>query len=184
MLRVALVLAILCAGLFAAGHWLGRGHRTAGAGHGLHTPDNSNYYLDGATVYQLDADGGLSYRMTARQILHFTDDSAQLSDIHVHYLQGTQTYWNLQAPDGHVPAGQHAIYLYGGVVIHHPRVSGDMVVAHTSHAWVRPRQHRIDSNAPVTATEPGQKVTGDGMLIDLKANTLNLLHNVHVNYEP
>lgn len=184
MRRIGAILAVVCLALFGLGSWLSTLNDPAAGPAPVRTPDNSDYYMQGATVYQMSKQGQLAYRMKVAQILHFADDSARLSDIDVHYLEGTKTYWNLHSAKGRVPAGQRDLYLYGGVVIHHPRENGNVVKVTTSHAWVRPKANRVDSDAHVTAIEPGQKVTGDGMRINLDTNKLNLLDNVHVTYTP
>lgn len=184
MLRIGAILAVICAALFGVGGWLGTIKHSSPKPGPVRTPENSDYYMQGATVYQLSKQGDLAYRMKVAQTLHFADDSARLSDIDVHYLEGTKTYWNLHADKGRVPAGQRDLYLYDGVIIHHPRENGNVVKVTTSHAWVRPKANRVDSDAHVTAIEPGQKVTGDGMRINLNTNKLNLLNNVHVTYTP
>lgn len=184
MLRIGTILAVVCLVLIGLGSWISFSEKPPAQGAEVRTPDNSDYYMKGATVYKMSKQGQLAYRMKVAQTLHFADDSARLSDIHVHYLENTKTYWNLHAAKGRVPPNQHEVYLYGGVVIHHPRDNGNLVKATTSHAWVRPKANRIDSDAHVTAIEPGQKVTGDGMRINLDTNKLNLLHNVQVTYTP
>ncbi|MDA3919212.1 MAG: LPS export ABC transporter periplasmic protein LptC [Salinisphaera sp.] len=148
----------------------------------LATPGNSDYYMDGATVYQLNPQGQLAYRLTAAQSLHFPDDSSRFTDIHVHYLSGTDTYWNLAAQKGRIPAGQRNLYLYDGVTGQHPTADGSVVHMTTDHAWVRPDANRIDSDAAVRATQPGQVLEGNGLRINLKTNKLNILNNVHVTY--
>lgn len=148
----------------------------------LTTPDNSDYYMDDATVYQLDEQGRLAYRLTSARSLHFPDDSARFTDIHVHYLAGTDTYWNLAANKGRIPAGQRDIYLYNGVKGKHPNGTGDLIRINTDHAWVRPDTDRVDSDAAVKAVQPGQVLEGRGLRINLKTNKLNILHDVHVTY--
>lgn len=148
----------------------------------LATPDNSDYYMDDATVYQLDKQGRLAYRLTSARSLHFANDSARFTDIHVHYLSGTDTYWNLAADKGRIPAGQRDIYLYDGVTGKHPNDNGNLVHVTTDHAWVRPDADRVDSDAPAKAVQPGQVLEGRGMRINLKTNKLDILHDAHVTY--
>ncbi|MES1931979.1 hypothetical protein T35B1_05193 [Salinisphaera shabanensis T35B1] len=150
----------------------------------LSTPDNSDYYMSDAVVRQMDDTGQLAYRMTVAQSLHFPDESARLTDIDVHYLAGTKTYWDVTAQRGRVPAGERDIYLYDGVTGRHPRVDGNVVEITTDNAWVRPDTDRIDTQAHVTATQPGQRVEGDGMEVNLKTDKLRLLENVQVTYTP
>lgn len=148
----------------------------------LSTPDNSDYYMSDATVYQLNQQGALAYRLKARQSLHFPDDSARFTDIHVHYLSDIDTYWNLAAGKGRIPAGQRDLYIYDGVTGQHPTADGRMVRLKTDHAWIRPDADRIDSDAAVRATQPGQVLEGNGLRINLKTNKLNILNDVHVTY--
>ncbi|MES1940309.1 hypothetical protein T5B8_08704 [Salinisphaera sp. T5B8] len=150
----------------------------------LSTPDNSDYYMSDAVVRQMDEQGKLAYRMTVGQSLHFPDDSARLTDIDVHYLAGTKTYWDVTAKHGRIPPGERDIYLYDGVTGRHPKVDGDEVKIVTDNAWVRPDRDRIDTQAHVTATQPGQRVEGDGMVVNLKTDKLRLLENVQVTYTP
>lgn len=150
----------------------------------LSTPDNSDYYMTDARVRQMDERGSLAYRMTVGETLHFPDESARLTDIDVHYISGTSAYWDVTAAQGRVPAGEHDIYLYGGVTGRHPRPQGPVVVIKTDNAWVRPDSDRIDTTAHVSAVQPGQRIEGDGMEVDLKSDKLRLLKNVQVTYTP
>lgn len=184
MLRAAALLLVLIVVLIGAGRWLAvhrQAERAAGA---MTTPQNSDYYLRQATLYQLAKDGSLAYRAHTRQALHFPDDSAHLDDVDVHYVNGTATAWDVHANQGRIPAGSHEIYLYDGVTGQHPFENGRVAHFSTDHAWVRPDDNRIDSDARVKATQPGQTLTGDGMQVNLKTHTLNLLHNVHATYDP
>ncbi|MAS11408.1 LPS export ABC transporter periplasmic protein LptC [Salinisphaera sp.] len=150
----------------------------------LETPDNSDYYMTEAVVHQMNENGGLDYRMTLAETLHFPDDSARMTDIDVHYLAGTKTYWDVTAKHGRVPPGKRDIYLYDGVKGRHPKANGNVVDITTDNAWVRPDADRIDTEAHVTAVEPGQRVEGDGMEVNLKTDKLRLLNNVQVTYTP
>lgn len=150
----------------------------------LATPDNSDYYMTDAVVHQMNSSGGLAYRMTLGQTLHFPDDSARLSDIDVHYISGTDTFWDVVAAKGRIPAGQRDIYLYDGVQGRQPRSGGSVIEVDTDNAWVRPDSDRIDTTAHVVAVEPGRRVEGDGMEVDLKTDKLRLLDNVQVTYTP
>ncbi|MES1926089.1 LPS export ABC transporter periplasmic protein LptC [Salinisphaera sp. T31B1] len=183
MLRVIAGLLVI-AGLVLGLRTLDRPEIGSPAQPRLVTPDNSDYYMTDAVVRQMDDQGGLAYRMTLGETLHFPDDSARLTDIDVHYLAGTQTYWDVTAAKGRVPPGKRDIYLYGGVEGRHPRPDGPVVRINTDNAWVRPDADRIDTKAHVTAVQPGRRVEGDGMEVDLKTDKLRLLENVQVTYTP
>lgn len=175
-------LAVICAALIGLGSWFNHEQAASNMQAKKQTQASSDYYMKHATIYQLGDNGDLAYRMQIADSLHFPDDSVKLSDIRVHYLHGTKTYWGLHANKGRIPPGQEDLYLYDGVNIEHPRENGNLVKAKTAHAWVKPHENRIDTNAKVSASEPGHTITGDGAHIDLKTNTLKLLSNVHVTY--
>jgi LPS export ABC transporter protein LptC len=182
MFRIAVGLVIVCVLLLGA-RIVYRQHNPP-AQLRLTTPGHSNYYMNDAVAYQMDKQGHLAYRTRVAQTLHFPDGSTQLSNIGVHYVQGTKTYWDLTAAHGTVPPGQRIIYLEGGVSARHPRPDGPIVRVATDHAWVAPKAGRVGSNALVKAIEPGQMVTGDGIRVNLNTNKLRLLKNVHVTYRP
>ncbi|ROO37793.1 LPS export ABC transporter periplasmic protein LptC [Salinisphaera orenii] len=183
MLRVIAVLLVIAAGVIAL-RWADSPDPGTPTAPRLSTPENSDYYMTDAVVHQMDPQGDLAYRMRLGQTLHFPDDSARLRDIDVHYLAGTKTYWDVTAARGRIPAGERDIYLYDGVEAVHPRPNGPVVRIETDNAWVRPDADRIDTRAHVTATQPGQRVEGDGMEVDLDTDKLRLLSNVQVTYTP
>lgn len=183
-MRTALAtLTLACVLVIGLSVWVNRGGPSVARNQAV-APANSDYYMKDATVYQLTPKGQLSYRMKIKQSLHFPDDSVRFTDIHVHYLEGTATYWNLHADKGHIPPGkQNLLYLQGHVTLLHPREDGDLMKAKTTHAWVRPDENQIDTDAPVRAVGPGRTVTGKGMRIDLTTNKLYLQNDVHVSYD-
>jgi len=150
----------------------------------LSTPGNSDYYMTDAVVRQMGTNGQLAYRMTVAETLHFPNDAAKLTDIDVHYLAGSKTYWDVTAKHGRVPPGERDIYLHDGVTGRHPKPDGTVVHVVTDNAWVRPDSNHIDTEAHVKATQPGQTVEGDGMTIDLETDKLRLHNNVQVTYTP
>lgn len=145
-------------------------------------PEGSDYYMRDATIYQMQQNGQLAYRMHINDILHYPDDSARLQDIDGRYEANTETWWSLQAPRGFVPAGSRDIRLEGGVVLRHPKPEGYTVVVRTDYAWVRTQQDIIETTAHATATTPTRMAEGDGLRISLDDDHLKLLDNVHVRY--
>lgn len=145
-------------------------------------PAGSDYYMRDATIYQMQPNGQLEYRMHLAEILHYPDDSARLHDIDARYEGGTKTWWTLQAPRGFVPPGSRDIRLIGGVVLRHPRPEGHIVVIRTDYAWMRTQQNLIETEAHATATTPTRVVEGDGLRVWLDKDHMKLLDNVHVRY--
>src|SRR5690625_1351938 len=93
-------LAVICAALIGLGSWFNHEQAASNMQAKKQTQTSSDYYMKHATIYQLGDNGDLAYRMQIADSLHFPDDSVKLSDIRVHYLHGTKTYWGLHANKG------------------------------------------------------------------------------------
>ena len=181
--RYGLALLVMLAVVVGLGRWLGQ-HRAArdNAQASVTTPDNSDYYLEDATLYQLDDTGQLAYRAHTVEALHFPNEAARLSDITVRYFHGQERPWHVTAKYGRVPAGARDLYLYDGIDAKHPQTDGDTLHVVTDHAWIRPDTDQIDTDAHVIARRPGEQIEGDGMRADLAADTVTLLNNVQARY--
>lgn len=151
---------------------------------GTATPADSDHYMLDATIYQMNKQGALAYRIKLGKTLHYPDGSARLRDIRVHYTAGTRTFWSLEAARGRVPPGSRDLHLSGGVTLRHPKPQGRTVVVQTNNAWVRPRRNAIETRAHVTARAPGRVMQADGLRIDLDNDRMKLLDNVQVRYTP
>lgn len=147
-------------------------------------PAGSDYYMRDATIYQMNKQGELAYRLRIDRMLHYPDDSARLRDIRVHYEAGTRTFWTLEAARGRVPPGSRDLHLTGGVTLRHPKPEGHTVVVQTDNVWIRTRRDIIETRAHVTARAPSRVIQADGLRIDLDNNQMKLLDNVHATYKP
>lgn len=185
MWRYAIALVVALVVIIGVGRWLGaQRSATDPARDVVTTPDNSDYYLEDATLYQLDKNGALAYRAHTVQALHFPDEAARLQDITVHYVRELATPWDIDAKRARMPPGAHDIYLYDGIVATHEQDNGEVVHVTTDHAWIRPDQDQIDSDAHVVARQPGEQIEGDGMRADLASDTIYLFSNVQARYAP
>lgn len=182
MFRLGSIFAVIGAIALALVVWL-QTHDESQRSQQVTTPGNSDYYMTGAVIHQLSDAGELIYRMKIERILHYPDDSARLEDINLHYVKGTDTYWDLLASRGYIPPENKSLYLHEGVTIYHPRDNDNLLKAQTPYAWIYPEDKRIDTQAHVVSTEPGQRVDGDGMHINLDKNEIKLKQNVRVTYE-
>lgn len=142
----------------------------------------SDYYLLDADILQMDAAGALRYRIQTAESLHYPDDSVRLTQLDVLHVGGAHGPWRLTAPRGHVPAGSHDIRLEGGVTLHQERADGIRLTM--PHAWIRPREDRVDTEATVEATAAGRWIQGTGMVAQLDSDRLRLNHDVRVVYAP
>ena len=104
MWRYALALVLVLVVVIGLGRWLGeRRDARQNTPDVVTTPENSDYYLEDATLYQLGKDGALAYRAHTAQALHFPDEAARLQDITVHYVRGTATPWDVKANRARMP---------------------------------------------------------------------------------
>lgn len=143
----------------------------------------SDYYLLDADILQMNADGTLRYRIETAESLHYPDDSVQLTELDVLHVGGEHGPWRLTAPRGEVPAGSHDIRLEGGVILRQERNDGNGIRLTMPHAWIRPREDRVDTEAAVDADAPGREIHATGMMVQLDTDYLRLNHDVRVIYE-
>ena len=181
MIRAALVLVLVALVIVLGARLVDR--RPADAAP-VRTPNDSDYYLLGASIEQMDTRGRPEYRMTVAESLHYPDRSARLTDIHVDYFGEAEHRWVLDAGRGRIPAGEKNILLHDSVeVIRDPEGKRPLRLR-TRRAWVRPEQDQVDTDVTVQITAPGQQTTGRGMRIDLNSNRITLNHDVRVRYQP
>ncbi|HLQ84853.1 MAG TPA: LPS export ABC transporter periplasmic protein LptC [Salinisphaeraceae bacterium] len=148
-------------------------------------PAGSDYFMRDATIYQMDAAGQLEYRMQLAEAVHHPNESANLTDIRVHYNTGPDSYWILQAAHGRIPPGDSRdLHLTGGVTLHQPDPQGPIANVKTDNAWLRTQTNLIETQAHVVAWGPGNRTEGDGMLLQLDDDRLKLYDNVESSYTP
>lgn len=147
-------------------------------------PVGSDYYMRDATIYQINAQGQLTYRVHLGKTLHYPNDSARLRDIRVHYKTGKQGTWVLEAARGRIPAGSRDLHLTGGVTLYTAKPNSKNMVVHTDNVWVHTQRDLIETRAHVVARAPARTIDADGLRINLETNQLKLLNNVQVRYTP
>lgn len=183
-LRTALALLILAAAALIGWRVLAPAGNPSPSGDVAAAPAGSDYYMRNATIYQMNKQGELAYRLKLGEMLHYPDDSARLRDIDVHYEAGTRTFWTLEAARGRVPPGSRDLHLTGGVTLRHPETEVTTVVVHTDNAWIRTRRNVIETRAHVTARTPARVVQAGGLHIDLDTDRMKLRDDVQVRYTP
>lgn len=148
------------------------------------TPGGSDYYMLDATVTQFNPQGRFRYRLTSDKSLHFPDESARLTDIHVDYRGGRRGDWTLTAARGRKPADSRDILLTGDVELVRAADSARPMTIETPRVWVRTEAGRADTEAAVRARSPGRRVRGNGMTVEFEQQTLTLHDDVRVTYTP
>lgn len=147
-------------------------------------PGDSDYYLLDAEIRQMDAAGALQYRIETAESLHYPDDSVRLAELEVLHVGDKEGPWRLTAPQGRVPAGSRDIRLDGGVTLRQDLDDGRGLSLTMPHAWIRPEDDRIDTEANVEATAPGRWIRATGMVVRLDSSHLHLNRDVRVVYAP
>lgn len=146
-------------------------------------PDSIDYYLRGAKISALDDDGHLLYQVRAEEVLHYPDESADMTELQMDYL-GPEGNWRLTAPIGHAPAGKNEVQLSGGVAISGGRKGRPSQTIHMAKARLLPEQKQIDTDSSVRMDEPGRRISAVGMTMDFEKDRVKLKHKVRVNYAP
>ena len=141
-----------------------------------------DYFIRGAKLSTLGLNGKLLYQVQAREILHFPDRSATLSDMTLHYQGGDAGIWQLKADSGFMPAGSKNIELEGDVVIRGQRPNEGVTQMRMSEVELDPTTGMIQTKSAVTITEPGSQISAVGMEADILNDVISLLKDVQVRY--
>ncbi len=145
-------------------------------------PPEADYYLRGAELSSMDAEGRLLYRVKAATVLHYPDQSIDLQEVSVDYLNGP---WTLTAAHGRIPPGEHSLSLSGEVRMQGTlSMTGETVQLQTDHITIAFAQKQIETDARVNMSSPTIQATAQGMRTDLQGQELKLLADVRVRYEP
>lgn len=148
----------------------------------LSTPRNSRYYLTDPVVYQFDKQGRLTYKLTAERSLYLQNEAVEMRQPRMRHYGDTPGYWWFAARKGYIPPGHERIRLNRNVrAISHNTDKGKTKV-HTSRAWIHPDRNLVTSSRHVVARTPTQRITGNGMHLNLKTNQLRILNNAQVTY--
>ena len=150
-------------------------------GPSVQPPPEADYYLRGAELSTLDAQGRLIYRVRAANVLHFPDDTVDLDEVEVDYLDGP---WALVAERGHMLPGAVQLDLSGDVRMRGRLHSGDEVQLETDTIRVHFEDRQIDTDAEVLVRSGQYTARARGMRTDLSGRELALLADVRVRYEP
>jgi LPS export ABC transporter protein LptC len=142
------------------------------------------YTLVNAELTRFDTDGSVSLYGQADTIDYFDDQSGRAQNLLVDLVADGDKTWHLTAPAASLPAHQRRFMLEGPVVANGQWPdSGEKLAVHTDHLWVDPDRHEIDTDAAVDLQSPLRTGNAVGLRSDWTEQTLQLLHNVKMNYE-
>ncbi|MGH8505663.1 MAG: LPS export ABC transporter periplasmic protein LptC [Stenotrophobium sp.] len=143
------------------------------------------YTLDDAEWTRIGDDGKPVFHITAQTIDYYPDESVTLHNLTMdHLAQGTSP-WRLTAPLGEVPAHQQRVRLENDVIVTGQLKDDTPLRLTTTQLWVDHQRQQIYTDQPVTLTGAnGQQAHAVGMLAQIDGNSVQLLHDVKVDYVP
>ena len=149
-------------------------------------PPRSDYTLADFTLNALDSSGRRTFQVSGPRLVRRGDDGS----IHVttpDYLliDGGGKPWRGRSDAAWVDRDGSVMKLQGHVEMRRDAEPGETpveVVTRDVTAW--PRDHRIETDAAATISQPGSILRGTGMRGDLDARILELMSDVHSTLQP
>ena len=149
-------------------------------------PPRSDYTLADFTLNALDSTGRRTFQVSGPRLVRRGEDGS----IHVttpDYLliDGSGKAWRGHSDAAWVDREGLLMKLQGRVEMRRDAAAGEDpvdVVTRDVTAW--PREHRIETQAPATISQPGSILRGTGMRGDLDARILELMSDVHSTLQP
>jgi LPS export ABC transporter protein LptC len=144
------------------------------------------YFLMGATITDTAEDGSLRMRIEAARIEQIpTDNSVELSTLHLTYIGSEDHGWLVTADHGVVPAESKIVHLSGNV-----RVRG-LVADGLPEAVIETPTLDFDTSRSTARTDDfvtvvigSQSLSAHGLDADLKQRHLQLESRVHGQFNP
>jgi lipopolysaccharide export system protein LptC len=140
-----------------------------------HAPD---YYLEDATLTQLNPQGELESRVVSKLITHYPDDGRiELAEPRTTWYGEARDKtppWRVTARHGTIPATDDLVQLNGDVVVTHPTPSGGTlkILSPTLTLYTKKREARTSD--PVRIVRGPSHVHAVGMRIDMRRDHMRL----------
>ena len=146
-------------------------------GKGRHDPD---FVVDSFTVRRYDAEGHLQHLLTARKMLHYTDDdSTEVSGPALSYF-GSGRRTDIAAPRAWLgPEGKELRLLDDVHVVQQATATEPATLLTTTELLVYPDDELARSDKPVTIAQGSSVITGSGLEADNKLQLFKLLGRAH-----
>jgi lipopolysaccharide export system protein LptC len=175
---------VLAAG--AAASWLLLGNREDKPGPASADTPEPGYYLLGARLVGLDADGHELYTVRAQRIEQMPQDgSVALEQVTVDYAAESQTPWTVEAQSGHIPASGDVIELAGDVHLTRTDATGaDRLEIDTPSLELVVRERVARTTAEINLSQGPDTLRATGLEADLRSERLRLQSHVHARFLP
>lgn len=147
---------------------------------------NPGYSARDAVIIETGEDGRPRYRLQAETIRQQPNDlTVSLANMALEYVGDDGTLWNASADRGVVPQSGDRIDLAGDVLLTGV-LDGAEVPARieTERLALDTRTEIATTDAPVTITWAGKRITSQGLTANLQSQTLRLESEVHGSYSP
>lgn len=145
-------------------------------------PDKADYYIRDAKLSAMGPNGKPLFQVKAGEILHFPDNSAEMTNMTVYYQAGSAGIWQLHSDRGEVPPEADQLKLIGDVRIRGKRPDEGLTQMRMSEVVVLPREGMLRTESPVSIVEPGARMTAVGMQLDILQDVISLSKEVQVRY--
>jgi len=171
---------VLLTFLAALTFWLDRatqGDSAPNNGRSRHDPD---FIVSNLDMRQFNIDGSLKHSLTARQMLHYTDDDSTLviDPMLTFYAHAQPT--RLGAHQATVSQDGKEVHLSDEVrMVREASDDSPELLVTTAELQVYPDDEIARSAFPVTISQGRSVITGSGIEIDNRGRTLQLLGRVH-----
>lgn len=166
--------------LAALTFWLERATQSGGTasnGKGRHDPD---FIVSGLNMRQFNLDGSLKHALTAKKMLHYTDDdSTVVVEPALSFYAHAQPV-RLSAHQATLSQDGREVRLTDNVRMARDATEGDPgLLVTTTELLVYPDDEIARSALPVTITQGRSVVLGTGIEVDNRERTFKLMGRVH-----
>ena len=177
-------------GAFAAlTYWLNAQVQPGGAafdGSGRHDTD---LYIENFKAVSLDPQGNVRQSITARIARHFPDnDTTEFEGPLITFSETGKPPVSITADRGMITGDQQNAYFTGKVKGIREAVAGERdqgpIVVTSEYLHVLPKEDKIETDKPVTISEPRGIINATGMEFDNKAKTFKFKSRVSGQLQP
>lgn len=142
-----------------------------------------DYKLNDVHFINTNKKGKVINRMDAKKIIKQQNDSfVVVENPVVSSNSNSGSTWVTRAVSARMPESLEHINLLGETTIS-GEISGRAIEILSYDVTVLSRSNRAETNKDCTIVSPGSRLTGTGMQLDYKTNTLELKHNVKGLFE-
>jgi len=147
-----------------------------------HNPDS---YIIDATYHRMNKNGELYTQLKAEYVQHTPHQNTTRLHNPILDIYSEDSHWHIHSSHARSENELDSIYLWNNVVIERDKTSIDTpLTATTESLLVFPHNQLVETNNTVTIEQPGLKVSGKGLLGNLKHGKLKILKHLQSTLTP